>query len=83
MLGNIKTFNALKVNWLKNYHPIRILLPSAYPAKFYRQDSNKSPPNFPGRYVVALGWHIYEFFSPCLPLTILCFFSYKCSPGFW
>ena len=56
---------------IKDDHPLHVTLPSANPVKFYRQDYQKSLPDFPGRFVLALGRHTNEFFPPCLPLTVL------------
>ena len=39
--------------------------------KFHRNNSNKSISDLTRRYVVALGGHTNQFFSPLLTLTIL------------
>ena len=72
MFGIINALGALQDSWLKHDYPIRVPLPSVYPVKLHRKGSNKSPPNFPGRCVIALGWHIDEFFPPSFPLNIVC-----------
>ena len=55
---------------MKEDHPLCVPLPSVNPVKFYRQDPNKSIPNFLGRCVVALGQNTNEFFPPCLSLIV-------------
>ena len=59
--GIINALCALEDNGLKNDHPLSVPLPSTNPVKFYRQDSQKSLPDFPGRCVVALGQHTNDF----------------------
>ena len=51
--------------------------------KFYRQDSHKSLPNFPGRCVIALGRHTNKFSHRYFHLTSSAILPYKWSPGFW
>ena len=67
----INALGALKYNWLKNDHSLRVLLLSSYTVKLHRKGYKKYSPNFFGRYIVMLGWHIDEFFQPSLPPTVL------------
>ena len=71
LCGIVNALCALEDNRLKNYHPIIIPLPSTNHVKFYRQDSHKSLPEFPGRCVTALVRHTNEFLTAfdtyCLP----------------
>ena len=60
----------LEDNRLKKNHPLSVPLPRTNPVKFYRQNSHKSLPNFPGRCVVALVRNTNEFFPTCLPLIV-------------
>ena len=62
LCGIVNDLGALEDNRLKKNHPISVTLPSKDPVKFYRQDSHKSLPNFPGRCVIALGRHTNKFF---------------------
>ena len=80
--GIINALCVLEDNGLKNDHPLSVPLPSTNPVKFYRQDSQKSLPDFPGRCVVALGQHTNDFhrdfhlLSSAIPPS-------EWSPGFW
>ena len=83
MLGNINALGALQDNWLKHYHPLRVLLSSAYTVKLYWQDSNKSPPDFHRWCIVALGRHIYNFFHLSCHLPSSTILPSKYSTGSW
>ena len=68
--GIVNDLCTLEDNVLKNDHPLSVTLTRTDPIKFYRQDSHKSLPNFPGRCLIALGWHTINFFPPLFPLNI-------------
>ena len=79
----VNALGMLEDNRLKNYHPLSVPLPSTDPVKFYRQDSHKSLPNFPGRCVIALGQNTKTISHRACHLLSSAIPPSKWSPGFW
>ena len=72
IFGVINSLVVLQDDQLKNDHPLVVPLPSLYIFELHWEVCDKHFPKFSGMCVVALVRNTYKYFSPILPLTILC-----------
>ena len=82
LFGIMNTVGALQDKRLKNYHPLRVLLPRYYTFEIHRKGSDKYSPNFSRLCVVPLGWHTCNFFHLACHLPFSVIPPSRSFPGF-